>query len=69
MTFTSIKRSTGSSIIVSNSVKTSAGSDVSVSNDVLDSDGTSHTLFTDTIVINPVHVTEFALFDNRIFTL
>jgi hypothetical protein len=69
MTFTSIKRSTGNSIIVSNSVKTSTGSDVSVSNDVLDSSATPHTIFTDTIAINPVHVTEFALFDNRIFTL
>jgi hypothetical protein len=69
MTFTSIKRGTASSVIVSNSVKTSTGSDVSVSNDVLDSDTTPHTLFTDTIAINPVNVTEFALFDNRIFTL
>jgi hypothetical protein len=71
MSFTTVKRRTGTSQIARNTLlDTGAGAQV-VSNDVLDTGAGAHTVFTANVEVNPIKIISFRLSDalNRYFRL
>jgi hypothetical protein len=71
MTYAAVKRTDGSSVIVSNSVLDSGGGSHTVANDALNSAGAGLTVFFTNVEVNPVQIVNFRLSDvtNRVFRL
>jgi len=72
MSFTSVKRLNGTSVIVRNTtVEDSSGATHTVANDALNSAGALFTVFSASIEVNPIKIVSFRLSDslNRMFRL
>lgn len=69
MSFTTVKRSDGSSVIVSNLAKDSGGGSHTVADDALNSAGNPVAIFTASVNVNPVKIIQFQLNDRRVFEL
>lgn len=71
MTWTAVKRTDGSSVIVSNTVLDTGGGSHVVNDDALNSAGAGLTVFFANVEVNPVKIVNFRLSDvnNRVFRL
>lgn len=69
MSFTTVKKVGGLSVIVNNTIKDVGASLHVVSDDALDTGAGAHTLFGATVAVTPLAILNFKLFDNRIFKL
>lgn len=69
MSFTTVKKVDGLSVIVNNTVWDTVGNPHVVEDDVLDTLGNPHTIFGATVELTPLTILNFKLFDNRIFKL
>lgn len=69
MSYATVKKVGGLSVVVSNSVLDTTTTPHVVSNDVLDVATSTHTVFGTTVGLTPVTILQFDLYDNRVFTL
>jgi hypothetical protein len=69
VSYTTILKTDGLSVIASNTVLDAGGSPHVVSNDILDTGAANYTVFGGTVSLSPLNVVKFNLFDNRIFDI
>lgn len=65
MSYASVKKADGSSVIVSNTVLDAGGSPHVVSDDALDTAAGTHTVFSATVPVTAVSIVDFVVLSDR----